>query len=124
MAKAKAKKSQACKGISLPIEMIVVIAIAVLVLVVIAAFFVSGAGKLGGVSDADAFGKGCDFLRLQGCTLDPDSITIENYIEPQKALTTLKTNDGSLLRACVNLGRVVSNVTASSDCQRACGCPG
>ena len=111
------------KGISLPIEMIVIIAIAVLVLVVIAAFFVGGAGQLGTTGDAEAFGSGCDRLRLQGCTADPNGITVENYNEPQKALQqTVSTNGGSLMRACVNLGRVIGTDPAR-ECRIACGCP-
>jgi len=116
------------KGISLPIEMIVVIAIAVLVLVVIAAFFVGGAGKIGGATgDAEAFADGCNQLSLQGCspTIDLDAISITGYSEPQKKLTGLTTRTGGLFRACVNMGRVYSIVQtdAITQCRRACGCP-
>lgn len=113
------------KGLSLPIEMIVIVAVAVLVLVVIAAFFVGGAGRLGGVGDAVAFASGCDKLRLNDCSagVSTSSIAIDGYREPKRSSFESPEVPGTLLRACYNSGRVLAADTAERDCRVACGCP-
>lgn len=114
--------SDTMKGVSLPIEMIVIVAIAVLVLVVIAAFFVGGAGRLNTVSDAAAFGDGCQRWKTNGCNGLAGNVFIPGYNPTGDVIYEVTGN--TLATACTRMGYDAdAAITVSSSCRARCGCP-
>ena len=115
------------KGIALPIEMIVIVAVAVLVLVVISTFFIGGLRPLGQTGDAQAFADGCQQLTLLNCNANTAGIALSNYNEPRKNTMDASSTDGSLLRACYNLGRIIAThpqgYSPEQQCRIQCACP-